>query len=344
MNDVKFEVVYFTFTLLPVKFFAACVHKFVHLSIYIMANCFGTDPDAHLKRINAAILASQEQVDLPRKLIAASRDPSVTTSSKKKRSKQTDLFQCYKKKEKSSDTPSDKKSSSVTWSDPVSKSPSQDTAATAPDNSFDDNEEAEFEDEVEEAEFEDEVEEKPTQVLLGQATPNTQDTVFEDDFISPKKAPAKDEDSSDNEVQVVGVKVKGGTVKIKAEGEPIYIEQPLFDNEAFCCSCSNMPDQCHQFLFGEFIVQEVITWLDGKDDDEIVTKSEVMHQMKWHFAAYGVARKYDNNCWHDMPRCLLRGACRLAMDLSNSCVFKNRLCQRREGGAAVRYTKYKSDK
>ena len=63
-----------------------------------MANCFGTDPHTHLKRIDAAILASQKQVELSCKLIAASHDPSSTTSSTKKCSKQTGLFQWSKKR------------------------------------------------------------------------------------------------------------------------------------------------------------------------------------------------------------------------------------------------------
>ena len=139
-------------------------------------------------------------------------------------------------------------------------------------------------------------------------------------------------------------------MKIKTEGVPIYIEQPLFVDKAFFCSCSNMPDKCHQFLFGEFIVHRIITWLDGKDDNEIMTVSGVVHQMKWHynrhlnFAGYAVVCKYDNNCWHDMPHCLLRGACRFAVDLSNCCVIQTCLCYRREGGAAKKYTKYTSDK
>ena len=53
----------------------------------------------------------------------------------------------------------------------MSKSPSHDTVATAADDLFEDKEETEFEDDVEE---------KPTQVLLGQATPNTQDTHSEE--------------------------------------------------------------------------------------------------------------------------------------------------------------------
>ena len=81
-----------------------------------------------------------------------------------------------------------------------------------------------------------------------------------------------------------------------------------------------------------------------------MTESEVMHQMKWHynqhldFAGYAVACKYDNNCWHYMPHCLLRGACRLVVDLSNCCGIQNHLCYRHKGGDAKKYTRYTSDK
>ena len=142
-------------------------------------------------------------------------------------------------------------------------------------------------------------------------------------------------------------------MKIKAEGEPIYVEQPLFHNKAFFCSYSNMPDKCHQFSFGEFIVHGIITWLDGKDDkddNEIMTESGVVHQVKWHynrrlnFAGYAVACKYDNNYCIDMPCCLLRSACRLAVDLSNCHLIQNCLHYRCEGGAAKKYTKYTNHK
>ena len=192
----------------------------------------------------------------------------------------------------------------------------------------------------------------PLQVLLCQATPNTQETVFEDDFVTPiqNKAPVKeDSEDSDNEVQFVGVKVKGGQWRSRLNQQPnlsmssklCLIKKPFVLVIPTClisvisfCLVSSLCMRSSPDLMKRMTTRLCVNLMWFTRWSGITTTTWTLRVMLC---------KYDNNCWHDMPCCLLRGACRLAVDLSNCCVIQNCLCYRREGGAAKKYTKYTSN-
>ena len=202
--------------------------------------------------------------------------------------------------------------------------------------------------------------EDPTQVLLGQdiegytttqaSTQENEWDEFEEDTDNNKKPTADADkvktlchnyDEDTDEVELIGV-----SPAIKTEAS--LIERPVSGPNVYCDSCQNFGQKCHELAFGEFLVQEAVSWFEEKDVDQqkLVTAAHVRHEMKWNynrhlnFAVWDNKRKYDNACWHDMPGCLLLHSVTQAVNMISSMQLLTNLKSDREGGAAKKYNKY----
>ena len=116
----------------------------------------------------------------------------------------------------------------------------------------------------------------------------------------------------------------------------------------YCDSCEDFGNKCHELTFGEFLVQEAISWFEEKDEDnqKLVTATHVRHEMKWNynrhlnFCSWDNKHKYDNTCWHDIPVCLLMYSVTQAVNMICNIQLLEKLKGDCEGGAVKRYNKY----
>ena len=116
-----------------------------------------------------------------------------------------------------------------------------------------------------------------------------------------------------------------------------------------CVGCGNRRDDCHEYLYGSWLVQETIS-LMNKKEPVTLTENDVRHRMKYeynkhvNFACYKEVKKYDSDCWYEFPDCLEKGAVQYGLK-----VFKNQqifchLNNRREGGVVGRTMRNKATK
>ena len=205
--------------------------------------------------------------------------------------------------------------------------------------------------------------ESQTQVLLGEEIEDgyTQDSTQENKWEDPKvldKKPAANKKSKksyhnlkeDDEVSKANDEVEFVSVLYPIKTEESLVERPIGEGQDYCDWCQNFGDNYHELAFGEFLVQEVVTWLEDKDKDKDnqkdVTHAHVSHEMKWNYnrhlnyLCWGTKHKYNNNCWHEMSVCLLKHSVQQAVDMIDNLQLLAELKSRREDRAAKRYTKY----
>ena len=312
-----------------------------------MANIYGMNSSSYDKATSSPLPISE----LVRK--DGNKRPKLSLSAKKQ--KQTCLWGC---------TLNDSKTTSTTTT--TCTSPAQESNCTAPtvNKSFETVQEKESDTATVANVNDDGIIEEPTQVLLGQeidyATTqgSTQENKWDDseDNEGDKKPAAVDTTTSyhnfkedDDEVEVASedeVELIGVSTVVKTEAS--LIDRPVSGPNVYCDSCNNFCQKCHELAFGEYLVQEAVSWFEEKDEDEqkLVTAAHVRHEMKWNynrhlnFSSWDSKRKYDNACWHDMPGCLLLHSVTAAVDLIRNMQLLAKLKADREGGAAKRYTKY----
>ena len=142
------------------------------------------------------------------------------------------------------------------------------------------------------------------------------------------------------------MEVIGVTHLIKTETLPV--EAPVNRPVVYCDFCKNDFGKCHDYLFGEFLLQETVTWFEDKEEEEqkVVTSGHVQHEIKWNynrhlnFRCWGTKYKYDNNCWHNIPQCLMTNTVGKAINLIKNMQLLAVIKSKREGGAARKYTMY----
>ena len=325
-----------------------------------MANRYGMN-SASYDQATSTPLAISELV----RQESSTKRPKLSLSASKQK-KQTCLWGWTKDDNKVTSTPT---TSTSTCTSPAQDTVKSDHTTTTVNESFEseihdnatDNANA-FDDKDTTADKnDDDIVEEPTQILLGQeiegyttTQASTQENEWNDavdDEEDRKPAPAIvdnkksyhnfDEDIEDDEVELLGV-----SPVLKTEAS--LIERPVTGPNVYCDYCQNFGQKCHELAFGEFLVQEVISWFEekDKDDQKLVTAAHVRHEMKWNynrhlnFSSWDHKRKYDDACWHDMPGCLLLHSVAQAVTMINSMQLLAKLKDDREGGAAKRYNKY----
>ena len=109
------------------------------------------------------------------------------------------------------------------------------------------------------------------------------------------------------------------------------------DYNFICAGCGNRCNNCHQYVYGSWLVQEVISLLNEKEADKL-SDDDVRHTMKYvynkqlNFHCYRKTYKYDQDCWYDFPDCLETGSVEYALKvICNQQIFFH-LQKRREGG------------
>ena len=108
-----------------------------------------------------------------------------------------------------------------------------------------------------------------------------------------------------------------------------------------CVGCGNDRENCHQYLFGGWLVQDAICILDEKSPDEI-TEEDVINRMKdkyntqLSFGCWHKIKMFDTACCYDFPGCLRESSVEYALKvIKNQQIFFH-LKQRRQGGIAIK--------
>ena len=111
--------------------------------------------------------------------------------------------------------------------------------------------------------------------------------------------------------------------------------------EFVCVSCGNKQDNCHQYMYGSYLVQEAISFLDEKELDKI-TEDDVRHRMRYMYNTcmrgdcYMEVRKFDLTGWYNFPDCLEEGGVKYALKMARNQQIFFHLKNRREGGVVGR--------
>ena len=111
--------------------------------------------------------------------------------------------------------------------------------------------------------------------------------------------------------------------------------------EFVCVSCGNKKDECHQYVYGSWLVQQTISYMNEKEMDEI-SMDDVKHNMKYcynqqvNFDCYKENGMFDSNCWYPFPECLEKGGVKFALKLARNKQIFYHLKKRREGGVVGR--------
>ena len=111
------------------------------------------------------------------------------------------------------------------------------------------------------------------------------------------------------------------------------------DHKFVCSACGNNSEECHQYVYRSWLVQETISFMNEKELDEI-SINDVRHNMKYaynkqlNFGCYRESQKYDWDCWYEFPECLEKGGVEFAVKVFHNKQILFHLKNRREGGIA----------
>ena len=162
--------------------------------------------------------------------------------------------------------------------------------------------------------------------------------------IHSPSASSKSSDSSDSVEVFKTVSAEGVVMEetkkvvVKQEKSNYRTSEPEEVKPGFVCEgCGNRRNQCHQYQYGSFLVQEAMSLLNEKEPDEI-TEADINHRMKvsyndkLNYRCYKKTGLYDNNCWYDFPACLKEGGVAFAHKVMGDGQILYHLQKRREGG------------
>ena len=86
------------------------------------------------------------------------------------------------------------------------------------------------------------------------------------------------------------------------------------DSNAHCRFCGNCYDDCHNQLFGEFLVQEAITLYEKAVDQDSITEDDICFLFKekynthLRFLCHHDHDQYDTKSWYELPVCIESGS------------------------------------
>ena len=138
-------------------------------------------------------------------------------------------------------------------------------------------------------------------------------------------------DGVDNGIDDADVKCKKRRKTEPEEVKPGFV----------CSRCGNRRKQCHQYVYGAWLVQEALSLLNEKEANEI-TKDDINHRMKVsyndkiNFHCFKKTFLYNSDCWYDFPDCLKEGSVAFAHRIINDGQVLYHLQQKRQGGIAAK--------
>ena len=109
------------------------------------------------------------------------------------------------------------------------------------------------------------------------------------------------------------------------------------DHKFVCIACGNNREECHQYVYRSWLVQETISFMNEKELDEM-SMDDVRHNMRYaynkqlNFGCYRESGKYDWDCWYKFPECLEKGGVEFALKVACNKQILFHLKKRREGG------------
>ena len=124
---------------------------------------------------------------------------------------------------------------------------------------------------------------------------------------------AEDEVKVESDVKVEDeVKVEGEGKANKGEDESVV--------EFVCVACGNKKDDCHQYIYGTFLVHECISYFEERAADEVTDELLEYHfRFKYNqylrFLCHRETKKHDVKTWYDPPECLKKGSLKFALKL-----------------------------
>ena len=120
-----------------------------------------------------------------------------------------------------------------------------------------------------------------------------------------------------------------GVVETEDERIKKALKEALKDNdtsEVVCKGCGNNQDRCHDFLFGETLYHEAITFYQEREPNKIKMKDleyEICSMYNSLLRHYCVKEfeMYDKKGWYELPRCIKKGNLKSALKLIGNLQF-----------------------
>ena len=125
--------------------------------------------------------------------------------------------------------------------------------------------------------------------------------------------------------------------------------EDLVNSNFVCIGCGNCRDDCHEYLYGSWLVQETISLMNKKEPVEL-TENNARHRMRYeynkhvNFACYKEVHKYNSDCWYQFLDCLEKGAVQYGIKIFKNQQFFCHLNNRREGGVVGRTMRNRATK
>ena len=104
-----------------------------------------------------------------------------------------------------------------------------------------------------------------------------------------------------------------------------------------CVACGNKKKECHQYMYGGWLVQEAITMLRERGpanlpEEDIRAHLKYKYNTQLSFGCWHENKKYDLDCCYNFPDCLEQGGIQFGLKVVRNMQILHHLEKRREDG------------